>query len=490
MQLAQKFLKRSKKVVDLRHFIALLIGMSLQSLCLAAERPNIVLIMADDLGYAELGCYGQKKIETPNIDQLASEGIRFTQFYAGAPVCAPARCTLMTGKHAGHSHVRGNLPVGTWESFDGQTPLPAHTPTIASMLKQAGYATGAFGKWGLGGIGSTGDPLQLGFDQFFGYNCQRHAHNLYPRYLVDNDKHRLLKGNDRTISGEHYAPQEVADEALQFVRQHQDEPFFLYYPTILPHLALQVPDEEVAHYRGKWPETPYEAGPEYQHPYLPHPTPRSCYAAMISFHDKQVGRLMALLKELDLEDNTVVLYTSDNGTTHVKEQVDYEFFESVGQLRGLKGSVYEGGLRVPMIARWPGRIQKGALSDHLSAHYDLISTIADLADTAAPESDSLSMLPALLGEENAQKKHDHLFWDFAGYGGQLAVRRGDWKGVKQNLKKDANAPLELYNIKQDPNESNDLSQQHPEIAAEMAQLMLDARTRPEVKEFQFGHYAH
>ena len=301
---------------------AVTLGLQFQAVAEETARPNIVLIMADDLGYAELGCYGQKKIATPHIDQLAAEGMRFTQFYTGSPVCGPARCTLMTGMHAGHAFVRSNYEIGTWESSCGQLPLPKSTVTLSSLFKKAGYATGAFGKWGLGSVGSSGDPLQNGFDCFFGYNCQRHAHNLYPRFLIDNDKHRVLTGNTRSATGEQFAPQVIADEMLKFVRKNKDQPFFLYYPMVLPHLALQAPEEDIARYRAnQWPETPYE-GDRYQH----HPTPRACYAAMISFADKQVGRLMALLKELDLDENTIVLFTSDNGTTMLKDEVDYEFF--------------------------------------------------------------------------------------------------------------------------------------------------------------------
>ncbi|HEC02152.1 MAG TPA: twin-arginine translocation signal domain-containing protein, partial [Phycisphaerales bacterium] len=298
-------------------------------------KPNIIFIMADDLGYKELGCYGQQKIKTPNVDLLASEGMRFTDYYTGSAVCAPARCNLMTGKHGGHAYIRNNSEVGGWDSFNGQLPLPENTTTIASLLKKQGYATGAFGKWGLGGIGSTGDPLNMGFDRFFGYNCQRHAHNLYPNYLVSDRGKFTLEGNTRGLTGEKYAPQVIADEMLKFIRENKDRRFFVYYPTIIPHLALQAPQEDIDRYKGKWPETPYEGKS-----YLPHPTPRACYAAMVSFLDKQVGRIMQLLKELDLDDNTIVFFTSDNGTTYLKEQVDYEFFDSVGPLRGLKGSLY------------------------------------------------------------------------------------------------------------------------------------------------------
>jgi arylsulfatase len=221
------------------------------------RKPNIIFIMADDLGYKELGCYGQQKIKTPHIDRLAAEGMRFTQYYTGSAVCAPARCNLMTGKHGGHAYVRNNSEIGSWDSFRGQLPLPANTATVANLLKQQGYVAGAFGKWGLGEVGSTGDPLNQGFDRFFGYNCQRHAHNLYPRYLVSDRQKVTLEGNTRGLTGKHYAPQAIADEMLKFIRENKDRPFFLYYPTVLPHLALQVPEEDLNQYKGKWPETPY-----------------------------------------------------------------------------------------------------------------------------------------------------------------------------------------------------------------------------------------
>ena len=450
----------------------------------ASDHPNIVFIMADDLGWAELGCYGQEKIRTPNIDRLAAEGMRFIDYYTSAPVCAPARCTLMTGLHLGHAYARDNFEVGSWDSYRGQLPLPAGTVTIATLLKEAGYATGAFGKWGLGEVGSSGDPLDQGFDRFFGYNCQRHAHNYYPRYLVSDRDRVTLEGNDRGLTGAKYAPQEIADQLLEFIRQKQDGPFFVYYPSVIPHLALQVPDEAMQPYRGRWDETPYEG-----RSYLPHPEPRTAYAAMISFLDRQVGRVLDLLDELGLADNTIVFFTSDNGVTMLKGQVDYEFFRSVGPLRGLKGSVYEGGIRVPMIARWPGRIQPGSVTDLQATHYDALATLVELASAPAPpETDGIGYVPTLLGRSTDQRQHDYLFWDFAGYGGQLAVRQGQWKGVKQNVRKQPDAKLQLYNLAEDIGEQHDVASQHPDIVNGIEEIMLDARTIPVVEKFRFGRY--
>lgn len=450
----------------------------------SGKRPNIIFIMADDLGYKELGCYGQQKIKTPNVDLLASEGMRFTDYYTGSAVCAPARCNLMTGKHGGHAQIRNNSEVGGWDSFRGQLPLTEGTVTVAGLLKQQGYVTGAFGKWGLGEVGSTGDPLKQGFDRFFGYNCQRHAHNLFPNYLVSDAGKVALEGNTRGLTGEKYGPQVIADEMLKFIRENKDRRFFVYYPSVLPHLALQAPREDIDQYKGKWPETPYEGKS-----YLPHPTPRACYAAMISFLDKQVGRIVKLLKELELEKDTVVFFTSDNGTTYLKEQVDYEFFDSVGPLRGLKGSLYEGGIRVPMVVRWPGRIIAGSKTAHAAVHYDVMATLAEIAGADAPdETDGTSFVPTLLSKPRRQKKPEYLFWDFAGYNGQLAVRMGKWKGIKQNVAKNADAPLELYDLEADIGETGNVAAEHPTVAAKIERIMLEARHRPSIERFQFGRY--
>ena len=464
------------RVHPMKHALLTIIGLLLFTTCGTADNganqteqpPNIIYIMADDLGYADLGCYGQEKIKTPHIDALASQGMRFTQQYSGAPVCAPARCVLMTGMHLGHAYVRDNWENrdGKFDDFGGQLPLPPETITVAEQLKAAGYATGAFGKWGLGGVGTVGDPLNQGFDRFFGFNCQRHAHNLYPKYLVDDDRQRFLPGNDRGLTGDTYGPQAVADELLKFIRDNKDGPFFAYYPTVIPHLALQAPEEEIAKYRGLWDDPPYEGKS-----YLPHPTPKACYAAMISFLDKQIGRVVSLLDELGLADNTVIIFTSDNGVTHLGEQVDYEFFESAGDFRGLKGSVYEGGIRTPMIVRWPGKVAPGTISDLMGSFYDVMPTLCDIAGAEQPPAtDGISIVPTILGQ-SGQQEHEFLLWEFHGHGGQQAVRMGDWKGVRVDCYTDANSPLELYNLGNDIGESTNVAAQHPDIVAKIEEIM-------------------
>jgi arylsulfatase len=477
----------------------------------AAEKaPNIVYILADDLGYAEVGCYGQKKIKTPNIDRLARQGMRFTQHYCGNAVCAPSRCALMTGKHPGHAHARNNrkatlsdeLTEKYGSEFTGQEPIPDGEFTIAEMVKTKGYATAAVGKWGLGQFGTSGDPNRQGVDLFFGYNCQAHAHSYYPEYLWQNgrkvmlDNHPPVPGhatlaagadpNDpasyAAFKGTDYAPDRMIEVALRFIRENKEGPFFLYVPTTIPHVALQVPDEELKPYLGQWEEKPFVAEGGYG--YTPHQTPRAAYAAMISRLDKDVGRIVALLDELGLGENTLVMFSSDNGTTHLEKEVDYDFFESVGPLRGLKGSLYEGGIRVPMIARWPGKIEPSTVTDHVSAFWDVMPTIAEVIGAKTPGGiDGISFLPTLLGHPGEQKQHDFLCWEFGGYGGQQAVRMGDWKGVRQEMLRRNNPDplkIELYNLKDDIGESKDLAADHPDLVARLRKLMETEHTPSEV----------
>lgn len=427
------------------------------------KRPNIIFILADDLGYAELGSYGQKKIRTPNLDRMAAEGMRFTQFYAGSPVCAPSRYVLMTGRHGGHAYIRDNKEVQP----EGQWPIPAETLTVAELLKAKGYATGAFGKWGLGFVGSDGDPNKQGFDEFYGYNCQRQAHNFYPEYLWRNDQKVRLEGNTRGLTGKHYSHDLIEGEALDFIRRHKEQPFFLYVPFTIPHLALQVPDDSLAEYLGKWDDPAYDG----KNGYLPHPHPRAAYAAMVTRMDRSVGRILQLVKELGLDDNTIIMFSSDNGPTYDRlGGSDSAFFESAGIFRGLKGSVYEGGIRVPLIARWPGRIKPGTTSDLPAVFYDVLPTLCDLAGAKSPrETDGLSFVPALTGK-GRQRKHEFLFWDFNGYGGQQAVRLGDWKAVRQNIAK-GNLRIELYNLATDPGEKQDVAERNPAIVKRMEKIM-------------------
>lgn len=450
--------------------------------------PNIVLIMADDLGYAELGSYGQKKIRTPHLDKLAAEGMRFTNFYSGNAVCAPARCVLMTGKHGGHAFTRNNGDPGTLPEtkalgaeFPGQYPLPDEEVTIAEVLKQKGYATAAIGKWGLGHFGTSGEPSKQGFDLFYGFNSQRHAHNHYPKFLWRNREKEILPGNDRTLYGETYSQDRFREVALEFIEENAERPFFLYLPFAIPHLAIQVPEESLKQYTGVLPEEAYE-----HKGYLPHPTPRAGYAAMISHMDRDIGQILAKLEEKGLAENTIVLFTSDNGPTYDRlGGSDSEFFESASVFRGLKGSLYEGGIRVPLIVRWPGKVRPGSVSNHIAAFHDLLPTVAEMTGTEPPKDiDGISFMPALWEKE--QPRHDYLYWEFPAYGGQQALRMGKWKAIRQNLQRPKAkhaGKLELYNLEEDPSESNDVAAEYPEVVARATKWMREARVPS--KEFPF-----
>lgn len=460
----------------LRHHSAAILTMCTAALLLAAagsvraaepKPPNIIFILADDLGYAELGCYGQKKIRTPNLDRLAAEGIRFTQHYAGCAVCAPSRCVLMTGKHTGHAHIRSNAEVQP----EGQRPIRADSVTVAKILKARGYATGAVGKWGLGPPGSEGDPTKQGFDLFFGYNCQRHAHNHYPTYLWRNDKRVPIEGNTGGPTGKQHSHDLFEAEALQFIKDHKAEPFFLYVPFTIPHMAMQVPEDSLKDYLGKWDDPPYKGGKGY----LPHDNPRAAYAAMVTRMDRSVGRILALLKELGLDERTLIMFSSDNGPGDNYGGIDSVFFESAGPLRGYKGSLYEGGIRIPLIARWPGHIKGGGVSDLPSAFCDLLPTCCELAGADVPKGiDGISYLPTLVGV-GQQKRHPFLYWEYHSGGGQQAVRIGDWKGIRQDLHK-GKTDLQLYDLAKDIGEKNDVAAQQPEMVQRMVQIMAEQHT--------------
>ncbi len=423
---------------------------------LTAAPPNVVFIMADDLGVAELGCYGQKLIRTPNVDRMAADGMKFTRFYAGNNVCAPSRCVLMTGKHAGHATVRNNREAVKGQ--EGQYPIRAEDVTIAQLLKGKGYATAAIGKWGLGMFDTAGSPLKHGFDFFYGYNCQRHAHSHYPTYLYRNDQRFDLPGNNGK-TGDTFTQDLFEKEALRFLDANKDRPFFLYLPFIVPHVAVQVPEDSLAEYKGKLGDDPaYDGKKGYQ----PHPAPHAGYAAMVTRMDRSVGRVLDKLKELKLDGNTLVIFTSDNGPTHNVGGADSTFFHSAGNLRGLKGSMYEGGIRVPFVAYWPGHVKPGTTCDTPFYFPDVLPTLCELTGAEMPKDlDGLSILPTLLGKPG-QKTHDFLYWESPGYGGQQAVQAGDWKAVRQELRKGV-IKTELYNLARDPNETTDVASVNPTI---------------------------
>ena len=446
------------------------------------HKPNIIFILADDLGYGDLGCYGQERIETPNIDRLASEGMRFTQHYAGSTVCAPSRSVLMSGRHTGHTYIRGNREHGE----EGQFPLADSVRTIAELLKDQGYVTGAFGKWGLGFPGSEGDPMNQGFDRFFGYNCQRLAHHYYPYHLWDDREKILLEENAGTQAGT-YAPIRIHEKAIEFIESCQDTSFFLYIPSIIPHAELLAPEEYTARYRGLFlPEKTYQgvdSGPNFrQGAYGSQPESHAAFAAMMTILDEQVGAIMEHIKMLGLEQKTVIFVSSDNGP-HLEGGADPDYFNSNGPFRGYKRDLYEGGIRVPFIAWWPGMIEPGSESDHVSAFWDLYPTLAGLAgaDITKPV-DGISFLPTLTGK-GTQEQHEYLYWEFFERGGRVAVRKDQWKAVKYNIRDHPDGPLELYDLSRDPGEQYNVASLFPEMVATMEEILGNART--ESKHFRF-----
>ena len=474
------------------------------------QRPNIIYILADDLGYGEIGVFGQKLIETPNIDNLAKSGMIFTDHYSGAPVCAPARSVLLTGNHSGNTHIRAN---GEWSErgnvwsfkamledpyLEGQRPLLDSITTVAQVLHDNGYKTGMVGKWGLGAPLTNSIPNKKGFDFFYGYNCQRQAHTYYPTHLWKNETRDLLdnyivtkqEGLDGLDPNEpesyskynqnDYAPTLMHKEALNFISRNQSAPFFLYYASPIPHLPLQAPKKWVNYYQKKFgKEIPYTGKS-----YYPNKTPRATYAAMISYLDEQVGELIEKLKEINQYENTLIIFTSDNGPSWV-DHVDYKFFNSTGKFvnsrRTMKGSVSEGGIRVPMIASWPNKIKAGSKSNHISAFYDFFETACDVAGIDNEiQTDGVSFYPEMIG--GVQAKHDYLYWEYPASGGLQAIRMGKWKGVKNNLFKNP-SKLKLFDLSYDEKELNDVSSKNPEIVKELEQKLKEAHSTPYLKEF-------
>ncbi|MFC3879864.1 arylsulfatase [Algoriphagus namhaensis] len=476
--------------------------------------PNIVFVLADDLGYGEVGYQGQSKIKTPNIDALAATGMIFTDHYTAAPVCAPARCMLLTGKHGGHAYIRGNdewrergevwdyAKAAVDPNLEGQRPLPADTQTLAKLLQGAGYKTAIIGKWGLGAPLSEGIPTNLGFDYFYGYNCQRQAHNLYPPHLWENETKISLNNEivvPRTLldsladpnspesyaryQQEDYAPDLMHEKALSFVEANQDKPFFLYYASPLPHLPLQIPDEAREAYMAEFgEEMPYDG----QRGYFPNQYPRATYAAMITKLDQQIGELRDKLDELGLLENTLIVVTSDNGPTYTGG-VDFDYFESSAPFTNgygrSKGFVYEGGVRVPMLVNWKGKIEAGTKSDHVSIFYDWLPTLCELVGIDIPsDTDGESFLATMLGKK--QKDREYIFWEYPEYGGQQAVRMGKWKGIRQNIIKEGSLEIELYDLESDPMEQVNIAQQYPEVVNRIELIMEEEHTSSVLDRFK------
>jgi len=437
-----------------------------------AQRPNIIFILADDLGYGDVGFNGQKLIKTPNIDRLAKEGMKFNQFYAGTSVCAPSRSSLLSGQHTGHTYVRGNKGVEP----EGQQPIADSVTTIAEVLKKAGYATAAFGKWGLGPVGSEGDPNKQGFDQFYGYNCQSLAHRYYPNHLWDNQKKIVLESNQNLMYNKEYAPDLIQKQALEYVdSRNSKEPFFLFLPYILPHAELLVPEDSIfQYYKGKFPEKAYKGldyGPNATNAgYASQEYPHAAFAAMVARLDLYVGQVLDKLKEKGLDKNTLVIFTSDNGP-HIEGGADPKFFNSSAGFKGVKRDLYEGGIREPFAARWPGVIKPGSTNAFVGAFWDMMPTFAELAGAkTTSNTDGISFVPALTGK-GVQKKHDHLYWEFHEQGGRQAVRQNNWKAVRLKAAGNPNAPVELYDLSKDPAETTNLASKFPEKAKEMGLIM-------------------
>ena len=475
-------------------------------------KPNIVYILADDLGYGELGCYGQQKIETPNIDALAKDGKRFTQHYA-FPVCAPSRYSLLTGINSGKAYIRGN---DEWDErgdvwnfkameanpfLEGQRPIPDSTITIAKVLKSAGYTTGIVGKWGLGSPFTNGTPNKQGFDYFYGFICQRQDHTYYPGHLWENenrvplnnkivdpqikfpkDKDSLDEKNYEAYQQKDYAPDFLIKAALNFIDKNVDQPFFLFYTTPLPHVSLQAPKKWVDYYHEKFgDEKPYPGGS-----YFPCRYPRATYAAMISTLDEQVGEIVKELKVKGIYDNTIIMFCSDNGASFAGVGVDGPYFDSGGTFKCEtgwgKGFVHEGGIREPFIVEWKEKVKAGSTSDMISATIDIMPTLCDLLNIDTPKNiDGISILNEILGKEQKQQ-HDYLYWEYPEYGGQLAIRMNNWKGVILNIMK-GNLQWQLFDLNTDIQEQNDIAAEHPDIIEKMKDIVKKEHHTPEVSTF-------
>ena len=453
-------------------FLTFLATGSLTVGAMAGQKPNIIYILLDDAGYGDLSCYGQKKFQTPHIDRLAREGMKFTNHYAGSTVCAPTRSVIMSGLHTGHTASRGNREIRPV----GQFPIPASTFTIAEALKKAGYATGAFGKWGLGNPGSEGDPIHQGFDRFFGYNCQRNAHTYYPTWLFD-DLRKI------ELDGKTYAHDLIMDRAVEWIDRNHEGPFFCFLPVTIPHAAMHVPEKYAAPFRKKFPEFENKVG-RYgnNRPFAKNPAAQ--FAGMMTALDHGIGRVLESLEEHGIDKNTIILLSSDNGP-HKEGGHMPDYFNSGGGLRGHKRDLYEGGIRCPLLVRWPGKVKAGSTSDHISAHWDLFPTFCELAGTDLPQNlDGISFLPTLLGKP--QKQHDYLYWEFFEGGGKRAVRIGKWKAVQNHVnRKGQDAPIEIYDLENDRAETSNLAAQSSELITRVRRIFKEAHTPSPLWKFKW-----
>ena len=449
-------------------FNILLSIFAINAVSFAADRPNIIYILADDLGINDFGCYGQKIMKTPRIDQMAKEGMQFFNHYSGSTVCAPTRSCLMTGQHTGRTRIRGN----------SRAHLKPDDVTVAEMLKSAGYATACIGKWGLGEADSPGIPNKQGFDFFYGYLNQSRAHRFYPDYVWRNEDKEFYPDNPE--KREVYIHDKFTEEGLTWIKKQsqQKEPFFLYLPYTLSHVDLDVPEDSMEPYYNTIKEKGPYVNPRFPKGYRNHPTPRACFAGMTSRLDRDVGRVLDLVDELGIADNTVIFFSSDNGPTPAGG-ADPNFFDGNGIYKGIKRDLYEGGIRAPLIVRWAGKVKAGSKSDHISAHWDMMATFADLAGTQPAKAHTgISFAPTLLGKD-AQGGHEYLYWEFYEQGGKQAIRKGDWKGVRLNRHKAPDAPWEIYNLVKDPSESKNLAKKKPELQKEFNRIEKMARTESE-----------
>ena len=467
--------------------LALLLAVPLMA---QTKHPNVIFVLADDLGYGDIEPYGQQIIKTPHLSQLANEGMKFTQFYTGTAVCAPSRASFMTGQTTGETHIRGNREVR--EPIDGQAPILAGAPSIAQLFKQAGYRTGCFGKWGLGTPDSEGNPLKQGFDTFFGYNSQFRAHRRYPAYLWHDNEKVMIPENGNYERQEVYAEDLIQQHILQYIgAQTTDTPFFMWLTYTIPHAELVVPNDSIYQQYQHLPKRPYK-GHDYSGitdkpfgwaGYMSQPDTYGTYAAMVSRLDWYVGQIRKALKAKGLEDDTIIIFASDNGA-HREGGADPKFFNSSAGLRGIKRDLYEGGIRTPYIVYWKDKIKAGSVSDHVGAFWDMMPTFAEITgQKLAATPHQVSFLPALLGKK--QKAHKYLYWEFHEEGGKQAVRYKHWKGVRLNVNKDKEAPIELYDLRTDPAEQHNLAEQYPKVVKKIKKIMSEAHTRSDLFPFDW-----